>query len=104
MDFNKIPNYPKPKEQVEHEYLYWERDQSVGIRKGDMKAVIKYESDFQHPSVQIYNLSKDPFEKNDLASIMPQLKDDFINMAKSAHNESELFPLIKKTKKTKSKG
>jgi arylsulfatase A-like enzyme len=94
----------KPKEQVAHEYLYWERDQSVGIRKGDMKAVIKYESDVQYPSVQIYNLSKDPFEKNDLASIMPQLKDDFIKMAKSAHIESELFPLIKKNKKTKPKG
>ena len=94
----------KPKEQVEHEYLYWERDQSVGIRKGDMKAVLKYESDVQPPSVQIYDLSKDPYEKNDLASIMPQLKDDFINMAKSAHIESELFPLIKKIKKTTLKG
>jgi hypothetical protein len=69
-----------------------------------MKAVIKYESDVQQPSVQIYNLSKDPFEKNDLASTMPQLKDDFIKMAKSAHIESELFPLIKKNKKTKLKG
>jgi hypothetical protein len=35
---------------------------------------------------------------------MPQLKDDFIKMAKSAHIESELFPLIKKNKKTKLKG
>lgn len=93
----------KSKGQVEHEYLYWERDQSVGIRKGDMKAVLKYENDPKNPSVQIYNLSNDPFEKNDLATIMPQLKDDFINIAKSAHVESELFPLIKKSKKNKSK-
>ena len=93
----------KNTKQIEHEYLFWERDQCQGIRKGDFKAVIKYVQTPKNPSVEIYNLAIDPFEKNDLSASMPQLKDDFLKIARSAHIESELFPLIKKNKKTKTK-
>jgi arylsulfatase A len=89
----------KTTKQIKHEYLYWERDQSIGIRKGDMKAVIKYDNDVQTPSVKIYNLAADPFEKNDLTSSKPELKAELLNIAKTARVESELFPLFKKKSK-----
>jgi arylsulfatase A-like enzyme len=89
--------------QKKHEYLYWERNQSQGIRKGNIKAVITYDKDTQNPSVEIYNFAKDPYEKNDIASSSPQLKDEFLKIARTARIESELFPLIKKVKKNKSK-
>lgn len=89
----------KTNKQIKHEYLYWERDQSIGIRKGDMKAVIKYDNDVQPPSVKIYNLAADPFEKYDLSSSEPQLKAELLNIAKTARVESELFPLFKKKSK-----
>jgi arylsulfatase A-like enzyme len=92
----------KNKKQVQHEYLYWERAQAQGIRKGDMKAVIKNVKN-QEPTIEIYNLAKDPFEKTDLSASMPELKAEFLNIAKNGRIESDIFPLIKKEKKAKKK-
>lgn len=91
----------KPNVQKQHEYLYWERNQAHGIRKGDMKAVITYDKETKKPVVEIFNLAKDPYEKNDLTASEPQLKNEFLEIAKSAHIESDLFPLFKKQKKSK---
>jgi len=89
----------QPEKQNEHEYLYWERNQCQAIRRGDMKAVIMYNKVTKDPTVEIYNLAKDPFEKTDLAASMPQLKDEFLNLAKTAHLESNIFPFFKKVNK-----
>ncbi|MEI8087027.1 MAG: arylsulfatase [Paludibacter sp.] len=89
------------KKQKEHEYLYWERNQCQGIRKGDMKADIFYNKETKAQTVEIYNLVKDPYEKTDISASMPQLKEEFINIAKSAHVDSKIFPFFKKIKKTK---
>ncbi len=93
----------KSNNQKQHEYLYWERNQTQGIRKGDMKAVITFDKETKKPSIEIFNLAKDPYEKNDLAATEPQLKSEFFEIAKSAHIDSDLFPLIKKQKKSKQK-
>lgn len=90
----------KGKQQT-HDYLYWERNQSQAIRKGDMKAAISYDKTTQKQKVEIYNLAKDPYEKKDLADAMPELKEEFIKLAQTARVESEIFPLIKKNKKPK---
>jgi arylsulfatase A-like enzyme len=92
----------KNKKQLQHEYLYWERAQAQGIRKGDMKAVIKNVKN-QEPTIEIYNLAKDPYEKTDLSASMPELKAEFLNIAKNGRVESDIFPLIKKEKKAKKK-
>jgi arylsulfatase A-like enzyme len=91
----------KTKMQKEHDYLYWERNQTQGIRKGDMKAVISYDKETRNQSIEIYDLVKDPYEKNDLAATLPQLKNEFLELAKTARIESDLFPLIRKAKKPK---
>lgn len=87
--------------QIEHEYLYWERNQYKAIRRGDMKAVVKYENQIQEPIVEIYNLRKDPYEKTDVASSMPELKEEFLKLAETAHIESPIFPFFKNEKKSK---
>lgn len=84
-----------------HDYLYWERNQSQAIRKGNMKANIFYNKGNQKQIIEIYNLSVDPFEKNNLADSLPVLKKEFLKLASTARVESDLFPLIKKNKKTK---
>lgn len=88
----------KQDEQQEHEYLYWERNQTQAIRKGDMKAVISYNKNTHQQSVEIYNLFQDPFEKNNLADTLTEVTEEFIELAKTARINSELFPLIKKNK------
>jgi arylsulfatase A len=92
----------KDKLQKQHEYLYWERSQVQAIHKGDMKAVIKNAKD-QVPTIEIFNLAKDPTEKTNLAETMPELKAEFLNLAKTARVESKIFPLIKGEKKPKKK-
>lgn len=87
--------------QKTHEYLYWERDQCQAIRQGDMKAVIKYDKVTKEQTVEIYNVAKDPFEKSDLNVSMPQLKEKFLSLAKTAHVESTIFPFFKKERKNK---
>lgn len=86
-------------QQKAHDYLYWERNQCQGIRKGDMKADIFYSKANKNPTIEIYNLAIDPFEKNNLADSLPELKAEFLKIASSARVESALFPLIKKNNK-----
>lgn len=90
----------KDKKQIKHKYLYWERAGAQGIRMGDMKAVI-FNQKGQEPTIEIYNLANDPSEKADLSASMPELKAQFLDIAKNGRVESELFPLIKKEKKAK---
>ncbi|MCF8379224.1 MAG: arylsulfatase [Bacteroidales bacterium] len=85
-------------EQKDHEYLYWERNQSQAIRKGDMKAIISYDKKTYQQSVEIYNIADDPFEEKNMAENLPELKQSFLELAKSARIESELFPLLKISK------
>ncbi|MEI7677153.1 MAG: T9SS type A sorting domain-containing protein, partial [Bacteroidales bacterium] len=83
-----------PQNQVQHDYLYFERDSYQGIRKGDMKAVILNTQDGKK-GVEIYNLATDPNETTDLASTLPVLKEEFIQISINARIKSALFPLIK---------
>jgi hypothetical protein len=43
--------------------------------------------------VEIYNLSEDIGEANDLATQRPKLAVDFLNLLQSARTPSELFPI-----------
>lgn len=88
-------------QQKEHDYLYWERNQSQSIRKGDMKATIFYDKSNFKQTIEIYNLVNDPNETNNLADLQPKLKEEFLKLAKTARVESKLFPLLKKTKTKK---
>lgn len=83
-----------PQNQVQHDYVYFERDSYQGIRKGDMKAVILNTQDGKK-AVEIYNLATDPNEAKDLASTLPILKEEFIQISINARTKSALFPLIK---------
>ncbi|MEI6554302.1 MAG: sulfatase-like hydrolase/transferase [Paludibacter sp.] len=83
-----------PQNQAQHDYLYFERDSYQGIRKGDMKAVILNTQDGKK-AVEIYNLANDPNETINLATSLPTLKAEFIQISINARTKSELFPLIK---------
>jgi hypothetical protein len=60
-----------------------------------LKAVITSQKKDMHTSIEIYNLSDDPYEENDLSLSMPEVVNEFLDMAKSARFESSLYPLIK---------
>lgn len=69
------------RKQETHTYLYWEYEGQVAVRKGKWKA-IKTKKD---NSFELYNLTKDIEEKEDLSGLHPEVLDSLIQIAKEAH-------------------
>jgi arylsulfatase A-like enzyme len=74
-------------QQKKHDYLYWEftkgPDQvifSQAVRKGKWKAYRQ-----AGKKMEIYNLDKDPYEQNDLATKMPKIVADMKAIIQEAH-------------------
>lgn len=85
------------KKQKQHDYLYWEFHEQGGkiaVRMGDWKAV-KLNVD-KNPSgnIELYDLSKDIGETNNLASSKPEIVSKMGGIMKEAHNPSEVFPFV----------
>jgi arylsulfatase A-like enzyme len=80
---------PAPK----REYFYWElheQQQSIqAVRFGDWKAVCNGPS----ARVELYDLSTDPSEKNDLAALKPDLVARAETLMKAARTEDPNWPL-----------
>ncbi|BAX78829.1 arylsulfatase [Labilibaculum antarcticum] len=84
----------KSEEQKQHEYLYWEFHENGGrqaIRKGKWKAV-KYNV-LKHPDapIELYDLSTDLGEENNVAEKYPKVVKDMERILKEARTPSEIF-------------
>lgn len=82
-------------EQTQHEYLYWEFHERGGrqaVRKGKWKAV-KYDI-FKNPqrSIELYDISTDIGEENDLAADHPEIVAEMAEIMVNAREESTVFP------------
>jgi arylsulfatase A-like enzyme len=77
-----------------HEFLYWEfheRGFQQAARMGDWKAVrLKPEG-----PIELYNLRKDPSERDNVANAHPDIRDKLGNYLKSARTNSERWPIKK---------
>jgi arylsulfatase len=80
------------KQQQEHDYLYWEFPAYGGqqaIRMGSWKGFKK--NLFKGASaLQLYDLSKDPKELNDLAAEYPEIVQKMENFMEQAHTTAAL--------------
>lgn len=83
------------KKQKEHDYLYWEFHEQGGkaaVRKGDWKAIrLNADQGIQEP-IELYDLSNDPGEMNDLSGSNPAIVKQMIDLMKEAHVKSDVFP------------
>lgn len=90
---NLIPVFTGKKNKIFKRMLYWEQFPRNGIsqavRYDDWKAVRMHEDD----AWQLFDLKKDPSEKNDVASENPKVLTKIENFTKSAHVESECWPV-----------
>lgn len=80
--------------QVQHEYLYWEfheRGGRVAIRKGNWKAVRYGVLENRDAPIQLFDLSADLGETNDLSALYPQVIEEMKSIFKTARTESEVF-------------
>ena len=90
----------KPEAQKQHEYLYWEFHEKGGrqaVRKGKWKAV-KYNV-LKQPNapIELYDLSQDVGEKNNIASKHPEIVKDMERILKEARTPSDVFTFSQNT-------
>ncbi len=86
-----------PDMQKQHRYLYWEfteRGKSQAARKGDWKAVRKNLKKNPEAPIELYDLSKDIGEENDIAAEHPQIVKEMSRILEEAHVPSETFQLF----------
>jgi len=80
--------------QAEHGYLYWEFHEKGGriaVRKGKWKGVRYNVQKDPGKEIELYDLSLDPGETQNVASEFPNVVKDLTGIMKSARTESEVF-------------
>lgn len=80
-----------------HDYLYWEFHEQGGkqaIRTDDWKAVRLGVRENRDALIELYNLSEDVAEENNIAEQYPDIIEEMDSIFKAAHIPSETFPLF----------
>lgn len=81
------------KDQRQHEYLFWDfggYGGRVAMRRGEWKAVLKNLQKNPDAELELYNLGKDPSEKNNLAREYPDKVIHFLEAMVAARDEPEV--------------
>ena len=90
-----LPTLLGKESQEKHDYLYWEfheRTGSQALRRGNWKVVRNDAKINPENPLELYDLSVDLGEKNDLASEYPELVAEFAELMERARVHSEVFP------------
>ena len=89
-----LPTLTGEGEQVDHDYLYWEFHEKGGriaVRKGNWKAVKYNVQKDPAKGIELYDLSVDPGETDDVASDFPDVVEELTGIMKGARTESDVF-------------
>ncbi len=87
--------------QKQHEYLYWEFHEQggkVAARMGNWKAVLRDFNKIPRGATELYDLTKDIGETNDVSSSNPEIVKKMEEIFKNAHTPSEIFPFSNEVK------
>jgi arylsulfatase A-like enzyme len=90
-----LPALLQKEGQKEHDYMYWEFHEKGGrqaLRKGNWKLVRYNVFDPEKTTTELYDLSKDIGEENNLAAENPEVVKDLLDLMISARVESKDFP------------
>jgi len=95
-----LPTLIQSGNQLEHDYLYWEFHEKGGrqaLRKGDWKAV-KYDV-LKNPDapMELYNLSEDIGEENNVAESHPEVVNEMRAIFETARTDSDVFTFSSET-------
>ena len=95
-----LPTMFDSREQKAHDYLYWEFHEKGGriaIRKGKWKAVRYNVLRNPNSPVQLYDLSTDAGEQNNIAEQYPEIAGEMEEIMKNARTPSDVFTFKSKT-------
>jgi arylsulfatase A-like enzyme len=90
------------KKQKQHEYLYWEFHEQggkIGVRMGNWKAVKLNIDKSSQGITELYDLSNDIGESNNIAAENPEILRRIEDIIKEAHKPSDVFPFLFETNK-----
>ncbi|GAA0879119.1 arylsulfatase [Algoriphagus jejuensis] len=94
-----LPSLTGSKEQTSHDYLYWEFHELGGrqaVRQGDWKLVKYQVIDSTKTTLELFDLSKDPGEQNDLADQNPEKVKELEALIAKSHKPNPIFTLFDK--------
>ncbi|HTI12494.1 MAG TPA: arylsulfatase [Puia sp.] len=100
-----LPTLLGQNSQPQHDYLYWEFHENDGrqaIRWKQWKGVRLNVSKQQDAPLELYDLDKDPSEKNNLATQHPDLVKKMLTLMRQAHTPDKNWPLLSDEVKTAS--
>jgi len=80
--------------QKNHEFLYWEHQQQVAVRMGDYKAI----QPAKNKPFELYDLSKDIGEQNNIADKFPDVLAKMKAFAERSHTENLIGEVLDKEK------
>lgn len=92
-----VPELTGKGKQQQHPFLYWEFHENNGrqaVRMGNWKAVKYNVQKDPNAGVELYDLAKDPQEKNNLAAKYPKIAAQMNDIIQREHVESPVFPLL----------
>ncbi len=90
-----LPTLLNKEGQEKHDYLYWEFHEKGGrkaIRKGNWKFVQYNVLVPEKTTTELYDLSKDIGEENNVAAEHPEIVKEMLQLMPSARTESDVFP------------
>jgi arylsulfatase A-like enzyme len=94
-----LPSLLDQSGQKQHEYMYWEFHEQGGrqaVRKGNWKLVCSQVLKPDKTTTELFDLSRDLGEANDVAGEHPEVVKELLILMKNARVEVEAFPFGKK--------
>jgi arylsulfatase A-like enzyme len=85
------------RKQKMHKFLYWEHKSQVAVRMGNYKAV----KPAKNKPFELYDLSKDISEKNNIADDHPDILEKIKVYAKQSHTENLIGDVLDEEKRFK---
>ena len=85
------------RQQEQHKYFYWELQEAGGtqaVRWGKWKGVKLDVTINANPTMELYDLDTDPFEKNNVAAQNPTIVQKITRLIKEAHQPNKDWPLL----------
>ena len=85
-------------QQKQHEFLYWEFHENNGrqaVRMGKWKGIKLNVSINDNSPIELYDLEKDPYEKNNIAAQHPDIVSKIAILIQREHVENKDWPLLK---------
>jgi arylsulfatase A-like enzyme len=97
-----MPIFTQMKSTLNRDYLYWEFHENQGrqaIRWKQWKGILLQVNNPSAPPMELYDLEKDPSEKNNIAAQHPDIVQQLTRQIQIEHQQNPDWPLLPEERK-----